>query len=81
MDMKATTAIGGPMLLVGNVAKVANLLKSSITLQNRRDEFFPRSATFVHTTPFGCAVQLLITPTFGSLKLDAKPALRTDLIE
>jgi hypothetical protein len=81
MDMKPATAINFPTPLFGNTTKVTNLLKSCVTLQNRRNELFPRCATFVHATPFGLTMQVHIILAVGSFKLDAKPALRTDLIE
>jgi hypothetical protein len=73
--------IDPPPLTFGYRAKIANFLESIITLQDGRDELFPRSAAFIHATPFGSAVQIAIVRAVGSLKLDAKTTLRTDIIE
>jgi hypothetical protein len=81
MDMKPTTGIHSPTLFLGSFAEVPNFLESVVTLQYRRNELTPRSATFVNAAPLGLTVQRPIIPTLSGLYLDAETSLRTDLIE
>jgi hypothetical protein len=63
MDMKPTTPINGPAVAGGKIAHCLNLVKTTITLQDRRNKLTARRGTFINAAPLRVTVQISVIVT------------------